>query len=70
MARKFTLQPLRRYDVKPLKKPHKRNLPLDMPCHEKTKQHSWGSTQRSLAFKSVILPLRHTYTRIRSNNKN
>ncbi len=37
MARKFTLQPLRRYDVKPPKKTHKRNLPLDMPCHEKTK---------------------------------
>jgi hypothetical protein len=30
MARKFTLQPLRRYDVKPPKKPQKRSLPFDM----------------------------------------
>jgi hypothetical protein len=39
MARKFPLPPLHRYDVKPSKKPHKRNLPFDMPCPEKTKQH-------------------------------
>ncbi len=35
MARSFTLQPLRRYDVKPPKKQHKRNVTLDAPCLQK-----------------------------------
>jgi hypothetical protein len=35
MARKFMLQPLRRYDVKP-KKPHKRSLTFKELCLEKT----------------------------------
>ncbi len=37
MASKFTLQPLRRYDVKPPKNRRKRNLPFDMPSLELTK---------------------------------
>jgi hypothetical protein len=53
VARKFTLQPLR----KPPKKPHKRNLPFDMSCFEKTKQHRSGSIQRSLDEQSVTLHL-------------
>ncbi len=35
MARKFTLQPLRRYDVKPPEKQHKRNITFDEPCLQK-----------------------------------
>jgi hypothetical protein len=62
MARKFTFQLLRRYEVKPPKKPHTSNLPLDIPCLEQNKQHRWGSIQRSLDIQSVPLSLRHSYT--------
>jgi hypothetical protein len=54
MARKFTLQPLRRYDVKPPKKQDKRKLLFDMPGLEKTKEHRWGSNQQSLDFQSFF----------------
>jgi hypothetical protein len=62
MGRKFTLQPLRRYDVKPPEKIHMFNITFDMPmpCLEKTEQQMWDSTQRSLDFQPVTLPLRHS----------
>jgi hypothetical protein len=68
MAHKFTLQSLRRYDVKPPKKPYKPNLPFDMPCLEKTKQHRWGLIQRSQDHQTGTLPLRHTSTCKIDNN--
>jgi hypothetical protein len=48
MARKFTLQTLRRYDVKPPKKQHKRNFTFDLPCLQKAKQHSLGANHSPL----------------------
>ncbi len=72
MARRFTLQPLRRYDVKPPKKTAQAycNLPFDMQCYEKTIQHRLDSIQRSLDPQSETLPLRHAYTCEISNNLN
>jgi hypothetical protein len=68
MACKFTLQPLRRYDVKPPKKPLKRNLLFDMHCLEKNKKAQMSSIQRSQDYQSVTLPLRHTFTCNNDNN--
>ncbi len=63
MARKFTLQPLRRYDVKPPGKQHKRNFTFDAPCLQKVKEHRMGSKQYPLDSQPETLPMRHSDTK-------
>ncbi len=62
MAHKFTLQPLRRYDIKPLEKPHKHNIKFDPTGLQETYQHVLGSYQGPLDPQPDTLPMRHTYT--------
>ncbi len=61
MGRKFTLQPLCRYDIKPSqKKHHKHNFSFDAPCLQKAKQPRLGANQGSLDLQPETLPMRHT----------
>jgi hypothetical protein len=61
MARKFTLQPLRRYSVKLPKKPHKRNLMFDAPCLQKYNHHMLSANHESLVSQHT-LQMRHPDT--------
>jgi hypothetical protein len=60
MARKSTLQPLRRYDVKPPEKTAQAYLMFDAQCLQKTYQHTLGSNQGPLDPQPDTQPMRHT----------
>jgi hypothetical protein len=61
MARKFTLQPLRRYDVKPPEKTAQ-DLTFEVSCLQKTNQQTPGLIQVPLGPQPDTLPMRHTFT--------
>jgi hypothetical protein len=60
MALKFTLQPLRRYDVKPPEK-NRTSVIFEAACLQKTDQHRLGANLVPLDPQPVTLPMRHSY---------